>query len=161
MNTDLNIKVKGMSNRINSEINNLFNRSDYVSSERKGSSISLKIKKGKNTYDLDLPSDYPFKSPINIFYNGINYKKNLSDCPKRIQKILKTKYYINCFCCDTIIYGSIWTPSMNTSHIINEIDKIQKIKKEVIIILLCDEIRKKYMCLYEFANFEKYLFSTF
>ena len=44
LNTDLNIKSKGISARINNEINNLFNQSELVSSERKENTILLKIK---------------------------------------------------------------------------------------------------------------------
>jgi hypothetical protein len=159
MNTDLSIKVKGIPNRINSEIINLFNQSDSVSSERKGTSILIKVIKDKNKYEMELPNDYPFKPPKNILYNENNYKQSLLNCPLRIRKILKNKYYINCLCCDIIICGSNWTPAMNTSYIINEIEKFTKIKKEIKIILLCDEIRDKFNCC--FAEFEKFLFSTF
>ena len=155
MNTDLSIKVKGIPNRINSEITNLFNQSDFVSSERKGKSILITVIKGKNKYALELSHDYPFKPPKNIIYNGINYKQILSNCPKKIQKILKTKYFINCLCCETITCSK-WVPAINTSHIINEIDKFTKIKKEIKYILLCDEIKNKFNCC--FAEIEKYLF---
>ena len=155
MNTDLSVKVRGIPNRINSEIANLYNQSDFVSSERKENSILITVIKGKNKYEFELSNDYPFKPPKNIIYNGINYKQTLSQCPKKIQKILKTKYFIKCLCCETIT-SSIWTPAMNTSHVINEINKFSKIKKEIRIILQCDEIRNKYNCY--FAEFEKYLF---
>jgi hypothetical protein len=160
MNTDLSIKATGIPNRINNEIANLFNQSDFVSSERKGTSISLKIKQGKNTYELDLPSDYPFKTPVNIKYNGNCYKKSLFNHSEKVQKILKTQYHMECLCCNTLLCGSNWMPTMNICHLINEIDKIIKIQKEIIIRLLCDEIRVKYL-LCTFAEFEKYLFSTF
>ena len=156
MNTDLNVKVKGIPNRINSEIANLFNQSDFVSSERKKNSILITVIKYKNKYEMELPNDYPFKPPKNIIYNGFHYKQSISNYPERIRNILKNKYHINCLCCDTIICGSNWMPSMNTSYIINEIDKFSKIKKEIRIILQCDEIRNKYNCY--FAEFEKYLF---
>ena len=155
MNTDLSVKVKGIPNRINSEIMNLFNQSDFVSSERKSKSILITVIKGKNKYEFELSNDYPFKPPKNIIYKGTNYKQILSNCPKKIQKILRTKYFINCLCCDTITCSK-WVPAINTSHIINEIDKFLKIKKEIRIILLCDEIRYKFNC--SFAEFEKYLF---
>ena len=156
MNTDLRVKVSGIPNRINNEIANLFNQSDFVSSERKSKSIIITVIKKKNKYQIELPNDYPFKPPKNIVYNENNYKQSISNCPNKIQKILKTKYYINCLCCDTIISGSNWVPAMNTSYIINEIDKFSKIKKEIKIILLCNEIRDKFNCC--FAEFEKYLF---
>jgi len=155
MNTDLSVKVKGIPNRINSEIANLYNQSDFVSSERKENSILITVIKSKNKYQLELPNDYPFKPPKNIIYNGVNYKQILSNCPKKIQKILQTKYFINCLCCETITCSK-WVPAINTSHIINEIDKFLKIKKEIRIILQCDEIREKGKCY--FAEFEKYLF---
>ena len=155
INTDLSVKARGIPNRINSEIANLYNQSDFVSSERKENSILITVIKEKNKYEFELSNDYPFKPPKNIIYNGINYKQFLSNCPKKIQKILKTKYFINCLCCETITCSK-WVPAINTSHIINEIDKFSKIKKEIRIILQCDEIRNKYNCY--FAEFEKYLF---
>ena len=85
------------------------------------------------------------------------YKKSLFNYSEKFRKILRNKYHIECLCCNTILCGTNWTPACNTSHIINEIDKITKIQKEVMIILMCDEIRKeKKLC--TFAEFEKYLF---
>ena len=159
LNTDLNIKTKGISNRINNEITNLFNQTNFVLCERKKNAISIKVIKDKNTYELELEKDYPFKPPINIRYNGIDYKESLfnySEKIQKIQKILKQNYYMDCLCCNTVLCGINWTPSINICHIINEMDKITKIQKEVIIILLCNEIREKYFC--SFAEFEKYLF---
>ena len=43
MNTDLGVKAKGIANRINNEIINLFNQSVFVSSERKENSITIKV----------------------------------------------------------------------------------------------------------------------
>jgi hypothetical protein len=156
MNTDLGNKARGIANRINSEIANLFNQSDFVSSERKATSIILTVIKDKNKYEMELQSDYPFKPPKNIRYNGDIYKKSIFNYSEKFRKILKNKYHIECLCCNTLLCGTNWTPACNTSHIINEMDKITKIQKEIIIILLCDEIREKFLC--TFAEFEKYLF---
>ncbi len=155
MNTDLSVKVSGIPNRINSEIINLFNQTEFVSTERKGTSILIKVIKKKNKYEMELPSDYPFKPPKNIKFNGDIYKKSLFNYSEKFRKILKRNYFIECLCCNTILCGTNWTPACNISHIINEIDKIIKIQKEVLIRLLCDEIREKYLC--TFAEFEKYL----
>jgi hypothetical protein len=156
MNTDLSIKARGIANRINSEIANLFNQSDFVSSERKGTSILITVINKKKKYEMELPSDYPFKPPKNIKFNGDIYKKSIFNYSEKFRKILKNKYHIECLCCNTLLCGTNWTPACNICHIINEIDKITKIQKEIIIILLCDEIRYKYFC--TFAEFEKYLF---
>ena len=156
LNVDLNNKAKGVPNRINSEINNVFNQSDFVSTERKETSILVKVIREKNIYNFQLQQDYPFKPPINIKYNGRDYKKSLFNYSIKVQKALKKNYYMDCFCCNTILCGNNWTPACNISHIINEMDKITKIQKEIIIIILCDEIRDKYNCC--FAELEKYLF---
>jgi len=159
MNTDLGVKTRGISNRINGEIANLFNQVNFVSSERKKTGISIKVIKENNTYELDLQKDYPFKPPVNIRFNGIDYKKGLFYYSEKEQKILKKNYHMECLCCNTLLCGTNWTPACNISHIINEVDKIIKIQNEVLIISLCDEIREKYLC--TFAELEKYLFSTF
>jgi len=159
LDTDLNNKSKGIKARINNEISHLFDQCRFVLSERNSNNtISLTIKKGKNTYDIVLPNDYPFKIPTNIRHNGRDYKKSLFIHSDKIKILLKRFYNIDCLCCNTIICGSSWMPTMNISLIINEIDKMSKIKKEIKIRLLCDEVRARYGCLFEFADFEKYLF---
>jgi len=45
---------------------------------------------------------------------------------------------------------------MNICYLINELEKMVQIKKEIKIILQCEEIRYKFNCC--FAEFEKYLF---
>lgn len=156
MNVDLSIKAKGTANRINNEINNVFNQTNFVSLERKDDSIMLKVIKDDNLYEFELQKDYPFKAPINVKYNNREYRKSLYNYSVKVQKILKKRYFMDCFCCNTILSGTNWTPACNISHIINEMDKITKIQKEIIIVILCDEIRYKNNCC--FAEFEKYLF---
>ncbi len=156
LNTNLSIKPTGIKYRINNEITHLFNQCKKISAEHDNNSILLKIKNNNKNYEMRLLSDYPFKPPSNILYNNINLKNRLSNCPQRIKKILKHMYNINCFCCDTILCETNWIPTMNICYLINEIDKIMKIKKEIQIILSCNEIRDKFNCC--FAEFEKYLF---
>jgi hypothetical protein len=155
LNTDLTIKPKGLPNRINSEINNLFNQSNFVSSERKKDSISIRIVRDGNKYDMDLPVDYPFKIPTNILVNGVDYKKSLLTSSVNIKAHLKKNYNIDCLCCNNILCSE-WVPSNNISRIINEIISMAKIKKDMKLRLLCDEVRHKGKCY--FAEFEKYLF---
>lgn len=156
MNTDLTIKAKGIANRINSEISNLFNQVSFVSTERKENSvISIKVIKEKNIYNFDLTKDYPFHPPKNIMINGNNYKQSLTNYCYNFRTVLKKNYGIECLCCNTILCGDKWSPACNICHIINELDKITQIQKEVIIRILCNEIREKYHCY--FAEFERYL----
>ena len=154
LNTDLSIKPKGLNARINNEINNLFNQCDFVSSQRLKTGIAIKIIKGKNTYEMDLPTDYPFIIPTNIHVNGFNYKKGLFTNSVKILNYLKSNYNIECLCCSTILCSE-WNPTNNISNIINEIIHMSKIKKEIKLRLICDMVRHKGKCY--FAEFEKYI----
>ena len=73
MNTVLSVKVKEIPNRINSEITNLFNQSDFVSSERKAKSILITVIKGK------------------IFDVAVDLRKNSKTYGKYYSKILSEK----------------------------------------------------------------------
>lgn len=159
LNTNITIKPSGMKIRINNEITHLFNQCQKVTVENDNNTILLKIKNNNKVYQMRLPSDYPFKLPTDILYNGINFKETLSNYPERIKNILKHYYNINCLCCDTIFFGKNWSPTINICYIINEIDKIIQIKKEIKIILSCEMIRDKFNCC--FAEFEKYLFTFY
>ena len=156
LNTNLSIKQTGTKGRINNEIAILFNQCQKISAEHNNNDILLKIKNNNNTYEMKLPLDYPFRPPTNVLYNGINYKEKLSNSPERIKNILKYNYNVNCLCCDTLLCATNWIPTMNICNLINEIDKITQIKKEIKIRLSCHIIRDKFNCC--FAEFEKYLF---
>ena len=156
LNTNLSIKQIGIKARINNEITHLFNQCQKVSAEHDNNTVLLKIKNNNKTYEMKLPPDYPFKSPINIYYNKINLKESLFKCPPRVKNILKRNYNLRCLCCDTIFCETNWIPTMNICYLINEIDKIIQIKKEIKIRISCDMIRDNFNCC--FAEFEKYLF---
>ena len=159
LDTNLDNKVKGPKARVNNEIIHLFNQCDYVSSNRNSNNtISLTVRRGKKKYELDFPKDYPFKIPTNVCYNGHDYKKSLFTSSEKIKNILKNIYHIDCLCCHTILCSE-WGPMNNVSQIINEMDKMTQFKKEIRIRLNCDMVRDKFRCY--FAEFEKYLFSTF
>ena len=49
-----------------------------------------------------------------------------------------------------------WSPLYFMSHVINNIDNILKIKRELYLHILCEMIKYKYNC--EFLYIDKYLF---
>jgi hypothetical protein len=56
-------------------------------------------------------------------------------------------------------FGNSFKLSSGFAILFNEINNVVKIKKEIMIRMLCNRIRIKYTCY--FAELEKYLFSTF
>ena len=116
--------------------------------------IVIQIIKGEKTYEMDLPKDYPFTIPTNVKVNGYDYKKSLVTSSPTILNYLKTKHNIECLCCSTILC-SAWGPCKNISNIINEINNVSIIKKDIQLRLICDIVRNKGKCY--FAEFEKYL----
>ena len=155
LNEDLTKKVRGVEMRIHNEIANIFNQCQSVSYEwMTDKSIALTVRRNSNIYEIRL-KDYPFKIPTNVRYNGIDYKQSLMTSSDKIKNIMKTMYRVDCLCCSTILCAE-WTPVNNIAQILNEMDKMSRIKKEIRIRLNCDYVRDRYKCY--FAEFEKYLF---
>jgi ubiquitin-protein ligase len=104
-----------------------------------------------NIYSFIISSSYPF-SPPNIFINSIPYinffKINTIGFCKNLQKVSK----IYCFCCNTIIHSSKWSPTIKIYDIIMEIRRFKKIRRDAINKILLDVITRKYLikdiCLY-------------
>lgn len=117
----------------------------------------VEFKHNNNHYRIELPRDYPFGIPKQIHVNQCNYEAIKQMPSDRFKNILETIYKRKCLCCSSIVCASLWTPTLTLAHIVNEIDEnlhlIQKIRLRV----LCNMIRLKHNCGYDFAPFEKYL----
>jgi len=156
LNTDLSIKPKGINARIVNEFGNLLHQCDSINYKHQNNGLYVTVKINQNSYCLNLSRDYPFKMPTNISYNGLDYYKLLITHSDEAKDCLKRFYYRDCLCCSSMICNSNWMPTINICHIINEINNVVKIKKEIMIRMLCNRIRIKYTCY--FAELEKYLF---
>jgi hypothetical protein len=158
LNTDLNIRSTGCKLRIDYEVSNLRNQCKKVSTEQLDNGlILLQVLHNSSVYEFSLQPDYPFKIPSNIRYNGVDYKKwLLTAYSEKTIDYLKRFYFMDCLCCNT--FECLWTPVTTISHIINEINKISRIKKEIMIRMICDFVRFHKKCVFDFANFEQYLF---
>lgn len=158
LNTDLFFKEKGIKHRISCEINNLFlqcGNNDSVSIEPIDNKYMVKVILNNNTYKFVLPVSYPFKQPEEIFYNNNNYNKILSTNTDKIRYYLIKIYGKTCLCCSSLTCGVNWMPSIPLSALINEINTNVKLKKDLLLYILCDYIKIKYKC--HFAYIESYL----
>lgn len=157
LNTNLTCwKNGGLNTRIVNEMGNLMFQCNSVKFKIIDNEYIFNIEYNNNNYNILLHKDYPFKSPNRIFFNGIDYKQILSIRELRISNYLKKYYGLDCLCCSSIICINNWIPTSNISHIINDINNTRRIKKEILLRMLCDTIKIKYNC--EFLNIVEYLF---
>mgnify|MGYP001207304264 FL=1 len=114
--------------------------------------VSIKNQDQSIFFELLVPRDYPFK-PYNYFSsysnNNYSYFKHIQNIHETLNKnnidrtILEFFYNINyqkranflnlpnknCFCCNSILCYSNWSPSLNIINILNEIEEIKFIEK--------------------------------
>ena len=154
--TDLSIKHKSHKMRLTSEFTNLIGQCDSLTYVHNNNGFDITIIIKNNVYKLFVSQDYPFKMPINVYYNGVEFNKYIYGDYLEIKKYLKKYYHIDCLCCRSLLCGSNWTPMINIAKIINEINDVVRIRKEITYRILCDQIRDKYRCY--FVELEKYLF---
>jgi len=96
------------------------------------------------SYSFVIDKKYPFAPPA-IYYNNKSYR-NLLEMPSErfkdnLQKITNKK----CLCCQSFICKFNWGPAVTLSTIIHEIDKNRNYKKKVVISILIDQIKEKYL----------------
>jgi len=109
--------------------------------------IDIKTEKG-NILHFDIPKNYPFRGPILEIQtptHSYSYKEQLSNMPPDIhyfiqypdhyfkQSIQPTKKQrdLVCLCCKSILCEDNWSPIIMIYRIIIEIEKYNKIKKEI------------------------------
>ena len=89
-------------------------------------------------------NDYPFKPP-SIKIGNYSYSKFLYINNNFFVKNLKNFYKIDCLCCNTITCHSNWSPAIKINDIFLEIRKYRKYKKNLIIKVMLDKIKSKYL----------------
>jgi len=154
---NVNTKTQGSANsRLIQEICSICAQCKNVSIEKRDNNQVLTVNINDNTFVFELCYSYPFKMPVNIHINGVNYNEiKRIDNPSMIPYIKK---YLgtDCFCCHSLLCANNWTPIIRVASIINEIQFNMIILHKIKIHLLCDELRNKYRC--QFIMFEDYLF---
>ena len=154
---NINGKMQGSANsRLMQEIGSIYTQCKNVSIQKRDNNQLLEVNINDNTFVFELCYSYPFKMPVNVHINGVNYNelKRITDplMIPYIKKYLDT----NCFCCHSLLCADNWTPVIRVASIINEIQSNMIILHKIKIHLLCDQLRHKYRC--QFIMFEDYLF---
>jgi ubiquitin-protein ligase len=125
--------------------------------------VTIKIQKKSdlngqlNTNHFILSSHYPFHPP-KIFVNNKPYNKFLTLASTRFTKIF---HYINgpkCMCCSSLMLSHNWSPALTIENILKEIEIIRLYKYEIVIKILADNIKNKYLIMD--IDLDSYLFNV-
>jgi hypothetical protein len=146
--------------RLTNELTLLYTRFDNVSISRgKNKDSVINIRYNGVDYSVTIDSSYPFKPPTKISVDKRLVKKICKFDGVIFANYLLEYYGASCICCNSILFNkSMWTPGLKIGNIIDEIERISFVKKQILTRILCNGIRDKYKCLIEFARFEEYLF---
>lgn len=89
-------------------------------------------------------NNYPFIPP-KIYYKDNPYISFLKMPTQRFQTALKQFANKECLCCSSFCCREKWSPCFTITHIIEEINNIRKIKKNIILKILIEQIKYKYL----------------
>ena len=104
----------------------------------------IKIDDGSilNKYSFLINNKYPFNSP-RILYNDKPYSDLLRSPSNRFNIYLEKLFNKKCLCCTSLNCKYNWSPGINLSMIINDIDKMRNIRRIIITNILIDQIKDK------------------
>jgi ubiquitin-protein ligase len=97
----------------------------------------------KTNYSFVISKNYPYLPPT-VYINNKNYGELLR-CPNKFLKILKYIRGIDCLCCKSCICRNNWSPAMTMKYIIEEIGYNKMTKFNIMIKMLLDKIKQKYL----------------
>lgn len=96
-------------------------------------------------YKITMSIDsYPFIPP-KIYYKDNPYISFLKMPTQRFQSALKQLTNKECLCCDSFCCRDKWSPCFTITHIIEEINNIRKIKKNIILKVLIEQVKLTYL----------------
>lgn len=98
----------------------------------------------KKTCEFKMSSNHPFKPPKLFIDNRlISFHHKINSENFRNSLIKHTG--IDCFCCETILCGNNWSPQFTLKDVICDIYKYRDARHQVIIRIIVDVIKRKYL----------------
>jgi hypothetical protein len=115
-----------------------------IKSENNEYTVEIKNLIGKKDCEFKISSYHPFKPPkLFIDKKVINFHHRSNSETFRNSLI---KYSgIECFCCETILCNNNWSPQFTLKDIINDIYKYRDARHQVVIRIIIDVIKRKYL----------------
>lgn len=150
-----NLKLEGLnincaSKRLKREFNSMYKLYDEVFIELIPNSNEFNvivyefIDNKKVCYKFVIGINYPFNAP-NIFLNNRTYRNFLFSKTSYEVIHLKKLKGINCICCNSLTCRDNWSPRYTLTDIIDEIKYYKKIKKDLVLKIIMDIIKRKYL----------------
>jgi ubiquitin-protein ligase len=96
------------------------------------------------SYSFVIDKNYPFTPPA-IYYNNKCYSSLLKMPSERFKDNLQKITNKQCLCCQSFICKFNWGPAVTMNIIISEIDRNRNYKRKVVITILIDQIKEKYL----------------
>jgi hypothetical protein len=106
--------------------------------------IIVSFKKLNNEYIFIIPAQYPFIPP-KIYINGMEQNRFFNLGSIRFKTILKYISGLECLCCNSLLFINNWSPTITMERVINEMEEYKKYKFLIIIKIILDKIKKKYL----------------
>lgn len=106
--------------------------------------ILVSFKKLHNRYIFNIPSNYPFMPP-SVCINGMVQNRFFNLDSIRFTTVLKYVSGLDCLCCHSLLCKNNWSPSVTMERIINQMEEYKKYKHLIIIKLILDKIKEKYL----------------
>jgi ubiquitin-protein ligase len=106
----------------------------------------IKIDEGNKLqkYTFLIDNKYPFNSP-RILFNDKPYSGLLQSPSSRFNIFLEKLFNKKCLCCSSLNCVYNWSPGINLSIIINDIDKMRIFRRIIFTNILVDQIKDKYL----------------
>ena len=97
-----------------------------------------------NEYKFIMNCDYPFIPP-DIYYNNKTYAFFLKMASNRFVNMLMNLTNKSCLCCESFSCRDKWSPCIMLNDVITEINKNRRYKKCIVINILINQIKDKYL----------------
>ena len=138
---------KTLTRRIRREYEQLEQQCESIAvelNENQNLSFTITRKGDTDQYKFILHNEYPFVQPT-VFINDKPYISFLNLRSFRFNNMLKYVSGFHCLCCNSICFKQQWSPAYTIKRIMSEIDKYKQIKRNIILKLLADQIKDKYL----------------
>lgn len=146
------INIKCIKSRLTREYNDLYAKFPnsiiyiYNNEELKNVSFSIRIDEGTKmqNYVFIINNKYPFHPP-SLVYNEHPYSDFLKLPTHRFGNYLLKLFNKNCLCCASLDCKYNWSPGVNLSMMINDVNKMRNYKRCIIRAILIDQIKDAYL----------------
>lgn len=119
------------------------------------------ISKNNIEYTFFIDNCYPFEPPYEILINNKKIENIYKIDSSKIMDFLKKEYNIHCFLCSSLICKNNWKPKYKMIDIVGEVEKIDKIKNNLIKLIIFEKIKEKFKCYFfnirDYIDFDVYI----